>query len=155
MASQSDSPVSSVGNGRVQAREELVATYKRLLQSYIDRRPSGTRQKIAAALGTNKSFVSQITSPAYAVPVPESHIDTIMAICHFSAEEREAFLSAYADAHPGRSGRPDGGAAKAEPSRRLQISVPVFGDAALQHEVEDMIRAFADRVIRLARRSSD
>ena len=155
MASPTDPSPGQTGNGRIQAREELVAHYKRLLQSYIDRRPSGTRQKIAAALGTNKSFVSQITSPAYAVPVPESHIDTIMAICHFSAEERDAFLRAYADAHPGRSGSPEGGNAKAEPSRRLQISVPVFGDANLQHEVEDMIRAFADRVVRLARRRSD
>ena len=155
MASPSDTPQGPVGNGRIQGREELVAQYKRLLQSYIDRRPSGTRQKIAAALGTNKSFVSQITSPAYAVPVPESHIDTIMAICHFSAEEREAFLRSYAEAHPGRSGKPDAAGARAEPSRRLQISVPVFGDPQLQHEVEDMIRAFAERVVRLARRRSD
>ena len=155
MASPPDTPQGPVGNGRGLAREDLVAHYKRLLQSYIERRPSGTRQKIAAALGTNKSFVSQITSPAYTVPVPESHIDTIMEICHFSAEEREAFLRAYADAHPGRAGPADGSAGRAEPSRRLQINVPVFGDAQLQHEVEDMIRAFADRVVRLARRRGD
>lgn len=150
MARAPDPSPPSNANGRVQPREELVAHYKRLLQTYIDRRPSGTRQKIAAALGTNKSFVSQITSPAYGVPVPESHIDTIMALCHFSAEERETFMEAYAQAHPGR-GATEGGL-RSETSRRLTINIPVFQDADVQREVEDMIKSFADRVVRLARR---
>ncbi|MCB9947841.1 MAG: hypothetical protein H6842_08430 [Rhodospirillaceae bacterium] len=152
MAKPPDTAQRPAANGRAPPREELIAHYKRLLQTYIDRRPSGTRQKIAAALGTNKSFVSQITSPAYAVPVPESHVDTIMALCHFSAEERESFLGAYAEAHPGRGGAADNGA-RCEPSRRLLITVPVFRDAGVQQEVEDLIKTFADRVVRLARRS--
>ena len=35
--------------------------------------PSGTRQRLAAALGKNRSFVTQITSPAYATPIPARH----------------------------------------------------------------------------------
>ena len=40
-----------------------VAAYKRILADVLDRRPSGTRQRLAAALGKNRSFVSQITNP--------------------------------------------------------------------------------------------
>ena len=51
-------------------RAKTAAHYKTILRNTIDRRPSGTRQKIALALGKNKSFVSQITNPAYLSPVP-------------------------------------------------------------------------------------
>ena len=54
-----------------------VAEYKRLLQRVLENRPSGTRQRLATALGTNRSFVSQMTNPAYAMPVPSQHLDTI------------------------------------------------------------------------------
>ena len=36
-------------------RAEAIANYKRILRTYIDRRPSGTRQKIALALGKHKA----------------------------------------------------------------------------------------------------
>ena len=85
---------------RVVDRAEAVATYKRILRTYIDRRPSGTRQKIALTLGKHKSFVSQITNPSYASPVPAPHLNAIFEICHFSPEERKTFLGAYAAAHP-------------------------------------------------------
>ena len=42
-----------------------VTAYKRLLQAVCDNRPSGTRMRFAAALGTNRSFVSQLVNPAY------------------------------------------------------------------------------------------
>ena len=61
------------------------------LQGYpsrvLDRRPSGTRQRLADALGKNRSFVSQITNPAYQTPIPAQHFDPIFEICHFSAQE--------------------------------------------------------------------
>lgn len=134
-------------------RDSPVAAYKRLLQSYIDRRPSGTRRKIAIALGKHKSFVSQITSPSYAVPLPEAHVDTILAICHFSPEERETFLAAYLAAHPGRlHAVPD---LHAGSFRKLHIDVPRFDDPHTQDEVESLIRGFAQRVIRLAKRGEE
>ena len=71
-----------------------IATYKRILRTYIDRRPSGTRQKIALTLGKHKSFVSQITNPSYASPVPAPHLNAIFEICNFSPEERKTFLGA-------------------------------------------------------------
>lgn len=136
----------------VASKEELVAAYKSLLQTCIDLRPSGTRLKIATALGKHKSFVSQITSPLYAVPVPEAHISTIMTICHFSPEERETFLAAYAAAHPDRSEtiRSETGGNY----RRLEIDVPLFADPKTQREVESLIRSIAQRVIRLAKRGA-
>src|SRR4029079_8563721 len=36
---------------------QAVALYKRLLADVIDGRPSGTRQRLAAALGKNRSFI--------------------------------------------------------------------------------------------------
>ena len=75
------------GDGRPPRRptsDEAVARYKAILQRVIDNRPSGTRQRLAGALGKNRSFVSQITNPAYATPIPARHIETIFEICHFS-----------------------------------------------------------------------
>ena len=54
--------------------EEAVQRYKTILQHVIDNRPSGTRQRLAGALGKNRSFISQITSPAYATPIPARHV---------------------------------------------------------------------------------
>ena len=83
-----------------QSKEELVAQYKRILQRYINQRPSGARMKIAAELNKNKSFVTQITNPSYSIPVPARHLDVIFDICHFTIKERETFLKAYTAAHP-------------------------------------------------------
>ena len=41
-----------------------IAAYKSLLRRALDSRPSGTRLKLAAALGTNRSFVSQMEKNA-------------------------------------------------------------------------------------------
>jgi hypothetical protein len=79
---------------------EAVAAYKRMLAAIIDKRPSGTRQRLAGALAKNRSFVSQITNPAYATPIPASHLGQIFEICHFSAAERQEFTRLYGLAHP-------------------------------------------------------
>lgn len=121
-----------------------VAAYKRLLREYIDRRPSGTRKRLAAALGTHKSFVSQITNPAYKVAIPAHHVQTIVRVCHLSAEERDAFVDAYARAHPGYNGA--GGSS----ITRLLILIPEFRSSARQAEVIDTIEELARRIISLA-----
>jgi hypothetical protein len=129
-------------------RAEAIANYKRILRTYIDRRPSGTRQKIALTLGKHKSFVSQITNPAYASPVPAPHLNAIVEICHFSPEERKSFLGAYAAAHP-RQGGDAAGAPSADKAYDLRIRVPVLADARLQKEREATIRQTASRIIAL------
>lgn len=139
-------------DGGDSGKEQLVAAYKRILQAALDRRPSGTRQRVAEALGKHKSFVSQITNPAYSVPVPARHVAAIIELCHFSPEERRAFLDAYLKAHPnrGQTLRPAG---RASAPHVLHIPVPTFEDAETQREVEDLIRSFAARVIALLQRN--
>ena len=73
-------PANRNSAGLKTAADQSVATYKQLLREYIDRRPSGTRQRIAKALGTHKSFVSQITNPALRVPLPAPHVASIFKI---------------------------------------------------------------------------
>src|SRR6478672_12182429 len=88
-----------------EAREPVdrnVPDYKLILRQVLDNRPSGTRLKLAAALGKNRSFVTQITNPAYMVPIPAKHVAIIFDVCHLSGAERTAFLEAYGRAHPGR-----------------------------------------------------
>ncbi len=86
--------------------EDFVAAYKRLLREVLERRPSGMRQRLAEALGTTRSFVSQITNPSYATPIPAACIETIFDVCHFSEAERSRFSAAYRRAHP-RKGAQD------------------------------------------------
>ena len=53
---------------------DAVAAYKAVLKRIIDTRPSGTRHRLAIALGKNRSFISQIANPVYAVPIPVQHL---------------------------------------------------------------------------------
>ena len=62
-----------------------VAEYKRILQQVLERRPAGTRLRLAEELGKNRSFISQITNAKYSVPIPANHLDAIFSICHFLA----------------------------------------------------------------------
>src|SRR6266404_9977763 len=83
-------------------RADSVGAYKGVLKRVLDTRPSGTRHRLAIALGKNRSFISQIANPVYAVPIPVQHLETIFEICHFTATDRRDFLAAYAQAHPRR-----------------------------------------------------
>jgi hypothetical protein len=79
-----------------------VAEYKRFLADVVERRPTGTRQRLATALGKNRSFISQITNPIYQIPIPAAHVEVILEICRFSNDERQAFLELYYAVHPKR-----------------------------------------------------
>lgn len=131
------------------AGDQSVATYKQLLREYIDRRPSGTRQRIAKVLGTHKSFVSQITNPALRVPLPAPHVASIFKICHFSPEERESFLDAYRIAHPNQAAALE--SEQLSGKRIVMIELPQFKDPAKQDRLADAIQEVADRMIALAR----
>lgn len=123
-----------------------VADYKRVLQQVCDNRPSGTRGRLAVALGTNRSFVSQLVNSVYAMPIPAQHLESIFEVCHFSPAEREAFLAAYDRAHPGRrdSGEPSAG------TRAISLTVPDFGNARRNQAVDAMMVEFAHQLARLA-----
>lgn len=113
--------------------------YKGILRTVIDNRPSGTRQRLAEAIGKNRSFISQIISPSYATPVPVQHLETIFHICHFAPPEREAFLAAYRLAHPGRMEVVD----TARPMRRLMVELPDLDDADLNTRADQIIMGVA------------
>ncbi len=136
----------SAMDDRSQAQNlEAVARYKAILKRVMDNRPSGTRQRLAGALGKNRSFVSQITNPAYATPIPARHIETVFEVCHFSPAERREFLEAYHGAHPRRVP-----ASGDERRRRAHtIYLPDFGDEKRNRELDQMVADFVQRLTRL------
>jgi hypothetical protein len=129
----------------LEASHDFVGAYKRILAAVIDRRPSGTRQRLASALGKNRSFVSQIVNPAYLTPIPANHLDTIFEICHFSAAERRQFLEAYRLAHPGRLGAPH------DPHRLKAhtIYLPDLGSDEKNETLHNLVSDFVRQVSRL------
>jgi len=128
-----------------------VADYKRLLQAVCDNRPSGTRGRLAVALGTNRSFVSQLVNPIYAMPIPAQHLETIFEVCHFSPAERAAFLAAYDQAHPGR--RETGETSLG--SRAISLTVPDLGSARRNQAIDAMIVEYVRHLVRLAAAMKD
>ncbi|HEY9214756.1 MAG TPA: hypothetical protein VIQ29_18145 [Ancylobacter sp.] len=122
-----------------------LAKYKGVLQQVLENRPSGTRQRLAQALGKNRSFVSQIANPSYPVPIPAQHIETIFEVCHFSLEERRGFLDAYRRAHTRRRLNASEG-----PKRRvISVTVPDLGDIRRNQAIDEAVAEFAARLVRL------
>ncbi|MHB2169258.1 hypothetical protein [Alsobacter sp. R-9] len=124
---------------------DAVAGYKRVLQRVLDNRPSGTRQRLAGALGKNRSFVSQIANPAYPTPIPAQHLETIFEVCHFSQEDRRAFLADYGRAHRQRLKLVHG----AKRHRTIAVAVPDLGDARRNKAIDDMVADFARKLGRM------
>jgi hypothetical protein len=123
---------------------EAVAAYKAILKRVLDNRPSGTRLKLAVALGKNRSFVSQITNTAYPVPIPAQHIETVFEVCHLSPAERAAFMEAYQAAHPRRAAAL--GATRA--TRIISVTVPDLGDARKNRMLDQLVAELAARLAR-------
>ena len=134
---------SKTANG---SADSHVADYKLMLRRVLDNRPSGTRLKLAAALGKNRSFVSQITNPAYPVPIPAKHVAIIFEVCHLSGTERAAFIEAYGRAHPGRLRAPH----RDTRTRTILVTVPELGDDKKDRALEQLILDFAARLARYA-----
>jgi hypothetical protein len=133
-------------------RDVLVAAYKRLLQEYIDKRPSGLRLKIAKAIGKHRSFVSQITNPAYPIPVPARHLETIFRICHLAPEEKQAFLDAYEAAHPRHPLVERRAPRRGREKRIIEIELPMVENAELERELEELLRQVARQIDKIVRR---
>ena len=53
---------------------DALVEYKRVLEEVLNNRPSGTRMRLATALGKNRSFISQISNPLYPTPIPAIHL---------------------------------------------------------------------------------
>jgi hypothetical protein len=127
------------------APSDAVAEYKRILQQVLENRPSGTRLRLATTLGKNRSFVSQITSPTYSIPIPHRHLEAIFETCHFSTEDRRQFLSAYQRAHPQRL-------KAAREGRRLRahtLMLPDLGDEQRNRQMDALLTDFVQGLTRL------
>ena len=127
-------------------RADVVGAYKAVLKRVLDTRPSGTRHRLAIALGKNRSFISQIANPVYAVPIPVQHLETIFEICHFTAADRREFLAAYAQAHPRRLDvvrKPAG-------MRKVTLTLPDLGDARRNRQLDEIITEMARRVAQIS-----
>ena len=137
-----DAPVRDAKGGHVEA-------YKTILRNVLDQRPSGTRQRLATALGKNRSFVSQMCNPAYPVPIPAPHLEIIFEICHFPPADKRAFLEAFARAHPNRTRR-----ARESPSlRSLKLEVVDFGDEQKNRAFDELVRDTTRRFARFVARA--
>lgn len=119
-----------------------VAEYKRVFREVLDKRPSGMRLRLAHAMGKNRSFVSQISNPAYPVPIPVQHLSTIFDVCHFPAPAKAAFLAAYARAHPRRMGRLD----EIPRERMVMLHLPDLGSAKRNAQIDALMQEFARRI---------
>ena len=124
-----------------------VAEYKRILARVLENRPSGTRQRLAVALGKNRSFVSQIANPSYQTPIPVQHLDLVFEICLFPASERKAFLEAYGRAHPGKLERTRH--RKDHRLRPVTVYVPDLEDDAKNHALDRLLADIATRIGKL------
>lgn len=117
------------------------AEYKAMLADIIAKRPSGTRQRLATALAKNRSFVSQISNPAYATPIPAAHLDAIFEVCHFSAAEQRRFLDLYRKAHPKYS--------VATAPRTRAVYLPDLGDDGRNRKLEILVSDFVRHIAQL------
>ncbi len=119
-----------------------VAEYKRIFKEVLDSRPSGMRIRLAHAMGKNRSFVSQISNPAYPVPVPFQHLNTIFDVCHFSPAAKAAFLRAYARAHPRRLGQ----LTKIPRERSIMLHLPDLGSSKQNAKLDALMHEIARRL---------
>ncbi len=122
-----------------------VAAYKQILREALEKRPAGIRRRLAEVLGKNRSFITHLSNPAYSTPIPARYVDSILAVCHFSLPEREAFLAAYEKAHPGKLARPAAHAAL----RTVTMHLPDLEDPDRNAQLERMLHDMAFRVAHL------
>jgi hypothetical protein len=126
---------------------DAVAAYKTVFKAVLDKRPSGMRLRLADAIGKNRSFISQISNPGYATPIPAQHLNTIFQLCHFSAAERAQFLAAYNDAHPQRADNLTPG----RKERTVVLQLPKLGSAKKDGQLDALLNDFARRLAALLR----
>ncbi len=123
-----------------------VRRYKLLLQAFLKRRGSGARQAIAEALGHTRSFVTQITSPAYDLAIPPQHVRTIIALAGLAPNEERMFVDAYIEAHPDRAAEVLGRGAPGGPVRTVTVAVPTLSTPQAQRRLEALIERFAQEM---------
>lgn len=136
-------------DGSSAARIAAIHAYKTILRDVLDKRPSGSRQRLATSLGKARSFISQITNPAYGIAIPAQHLPLIFEVCHFSASEKKEFMAAYQTAHPRHWPIAD----QAPRLRTIQLAVPDLGDEAENKAFDRLISDFIAGVAKVGFKS--
>jgi hypothetical protein len=131
--------------------EELIQAYKLVLSHVLETRPSGTRQRLADALGKHRSFITQMTSTSYPTPIPQRHLATLFSVCHFSPVERDAFMAAYRAAHRGKLKIGDA----ERKMRHLSLLVPDLSDDKTNAALDKAISEFVQKLSSLMRKGGD
>ncbi|CAH1660088.1 hypothetical protein [Chelatococcus asaccharovorans] len=125
------------------SRDDYVASYKTLLRNIIDRNPSGLRLRLAKELSTHKSFISQITNPADATPIPVKHLASLFRLCHFTADEEHLFMTFYQGAHPNRAPKLVSQDEEEVRFKTIKVEVPILADKSKQQALERYVANFA------------
>jgi hypothetical protein len=128
-----------------------VSAYKQILRSVLDQRPAGIRRRLAEVLGKNRSFITHLSNPVYSTPIPAQYVESILAVCHFSAAERESFLAAYERAHPGRLARPSGRTVW----RRVELRMPDLNDPDRNAQLDRLLQDMGVRLAHLMQAPDD
>lgn len=123
----------------------LVAAYKQILRDVLETRPAGIRRRLAEVLAKNRSFITHLSNPVYATPIPAQYVESIFAVCHFSSAEREQFLVAYELAHPGKLARP----APNAPLRTIELRLPDLEDPVRNAQLDRLLQDLALRIAHL------
>jgi hypothetical protein len=134
-----------------QTAEERIRAYKLILSHVLETRPSGTRQRLADVLGKHRSFITQMISATYPTPIPQRHLATLFAVCHFSVPERDAFMTAYRAAHRGKLEIGDA----ERKMRHLSLLVPELGDDKSNAALDRAIGDFVQRLSELMRKGGE
>ena len=128
------------------SRDELVSQYKTILRNIIERNPSGLRLKIAAELGTHKSFVSQITNPSDPTPIPARHVPQLFMLCHFTELEKRNFTASFKKAHPNRVEKISDQERVKRRTRLIKVEVPILNNAKRQRDFEAYVKEIIKRL---------
>ena len=106
------------------------------------------RQRLADALGKHRSFVTQITSPAYSTPIPSKHLPAdLLGLPFQHGRSATHFLAAY---QRGASGQGASAASGLRTTRHLSLTVPDLGDDKQNAALDRAINEFIQRITSIA-----
>jgi hypothetical protein len=100
-------------------------------------------------MGRHRSFITQMISPTYPTPIPQRHLATLFAVCHFSVLERLHDRLSCGASGQARYRR-----------RRAQDAAPVAAGAGIGRDksnaaLDKAISEFVQRLTELMRRGGD
>ena len=123
-----------------QGEEGAVAAYKAVFKAVLEKRPSGMRLRLADVLGKNRSFISQISNPAYQIADPGAASQHHLPALPFLAGGESGVSRGLWQAHPRRAARLDG----VPRERTVTLHLPDLGSAKKRNgQLDALLHEFA------------